>query len=45
MDIKKIVKNTIENWINNELDIDPRGCMAFLYEPERPTTEPEKIKE
>lgn len=45
MDIKIIVKNTIEKWIDRDLNIDPRGCVGLLYEPERPTTEPEKIKE
>lgn len=45
MNIKNVVKKTIENWINKELEIDPRGCMGVLYEPERPTTEPEKIEE
>ena len=45
MNIKRIVKNTIENWIDDELSIDPRGCMMLLYEPERPTTEPEEIED
>lgn len=45
MNIKSIVKKTIENWIDGEMENDPRFCMSMLFEPVRPTTEPEEIEE
>ncbi|MBQ2886998.1 MAG: hypothetical protein IJE43_25070 [Alphaproteobacteria bacterium] len=44
MDIKTIIKNKINQWIDNEVNIDPRDCMFFLYEPERPISKPEDIE-
>ena len=44
MDIKAIIKTSLETRIANEIDDDPRGCMMWLYEPERPDSLSENFK-